>query len=862
MSFSDVGVRAVIAGMGSFEADARKFDTVIAKMVTSTTRAGTQTSIAFQGTTSSLQRMAVGALSLSAIGRTIQTAFSPITSIFGGVSRSLGRIFETAAGFVAANIFGKLASSMRDFAYNAIDAVAQIERLEVGMTGLLAREIAATQNAGKLSDQWVTISDVFPEAEKQAKSMMDELARIAILSPYQLEMVANTYRTAMAFGLSSKQARLFTDATLNVAAGIGASTDMLERMAYNLAQVRLQGSVTKLDIRQLALAGFDLVGVLRDVGRQFGIAIEDEKDFNEAIASGKLTWDDFINGYYKYATQNFQGASERMARTLYGLKSTFKDVFQLTIPKILGPSVDKIVDTLNRFLNIFLKIRESKILDLVGERLANAFGALPKPIARALDFLEQYADLVTGIAQSSDPTAIMYMSRQLQELTGGNTLRAFISAVFGPVGTTIFDTVSGAIDRLKNSGIVAYLDGVKKAVEDAGLGSTEFWEALTKFLPEDLQTSVLGFIDNLGKAYENLKLFWDTNGPAILGSFTQITDAILGAGKGGAKTALDDMGLGIVGLTENLNTNAPTIVQKIQEIADVITLELIPALQSEEFKTKGGGIVNGLLAMAASIGILSAASSVIPAIVTLFTGGLLALGGPVVALGALLGLLVYLISVYGAQAWITLQQIVFIIGYYIGVLIAFIGSVVSSASTSFNQIIFIIGYYGGLMISKFSEIATSIGKSVGEWVAIITGFVTGFYNAGSAILQGFWDGLVAKFEEIKKWWEGTVATIIQTYKDALNINSPSLVFKDIGEGVLEGFMMGLESMIPAVDALMSDKILPLLVPATPAPAVSSIPKSTVYNYTKSQTNNITTRTRDDAQFLAYEIARENARRAR
>lgn len=284
--------------------------------------------------------------------------------MLSSVGRSLGSIGTIAGGILTSQVFTAIARQIGVMVTSAIDATAQMQNMQMMLTNLQARELMKTGD-------FIDMNEALKAAAPLAKATMDQLERIATLSPYQLENVSNTYRMAMAFGYTSGEATVFTKALLTMGAGVGASGEMLDRMAYNLAQVRLQGKVTAVDIRQLAMAGLDLNDVLKYVGKQMGVNIQTHEDFNKAIADGSITWEDFTTNFAKYADQNFGGAAERMSRTLEGLKSTFKDVFLLTMPKILGPAAELVTGLLNDILTSFLDFNDSGALQDMGQNFAD-----------------------------------------------------------------------------------------------------------------------------------------------------------------------------------------------------------------------------------------------------------------------------------------------------------------------------------------------------------------------------------------------------------------------------------------------------------------------------------------------------------
>lgn len=316
-----------------------------------------------------------------------------VTGIIGGIANAFTRMGTIMGGIIGARMLWNIAEGIASIGTKAIEATAQVQMMQITLESLLAREYiknAIESGASEVGLYDTALKSVIPTADR----LMDSLANLAIMSPYSYQSVTQTYKQAMAFGFAADEAQQFTEATLNMAAGVGADNDMLNRMAYNLAQIRLQGKVTALDIRQLALAGFDLRSVLQYVGKEMGVNIQSHKDFNAAIASGKITWEDFTASYAKYADTYFGKASERLARSLFGLKSTFADVFSLTMPKILGPAVEKITGFLNIILNKFIALRDSGVFEEIGERLETSTGRWIARLSQVYYYFNQVVDLM------------------------------------------------------------------------------------------------------------------------------------------------------------------------------------------------------------------------------------------------------------------------------------------------------------------------------------------------------------------------------------------------------------------------------------------------------------------------------------
>jgi len=546
--------------------------------------------------------------------------------IFNQVEGALRRIGETALGMLTARIFEALGMAALNFAEKAISAAAQVEMMTVNIESLVAREMALMGKAGDTAAQY--IGAAIPVAGK----LMEKLGLLAVFSPYLLATVQNTYRMNVAFGFTTAQAMEMTTGLLNMGAGLGANNEQLDRMAYNLAQVRLQGKVTKLDIRQLALAGLDLNAVLVYIGRQMKINIKDNLDFNDAIASGKIQWTDFVKYFAEYSDTYFAGASERMAKTLYGISSTLKDIFMLTMPKILGPGLEVITTAVSGMLDAFGWLYQSPILDNIGENIRKKVQGWLGPIAtfaQALgeglgvtdnifiafrnavgvafgmdafalvdrlytpviegwwnlrENLSPIGDFVSGITESIkkpfETFGSVFYETFTKTLDLGGSIREAITVAFGPGVMGIIDTAISFFTSLYNT-IAMIISGNPAEI---------FGFATESYVVQGILTfrdSVLGFFDDLKLAFGNVKTFFEENGPAImqiLGDvFNSIVGTAMGAEGGGppaeGQTILGWLGDKIVLLSQTLLDNAPTIMENLRAFADTVKTDVLPKVK-------------------------------------------------------------------------------------------------------------------------------------------------------------------------------------------------------------------------------------------------------------------------------------------
>lgn len=479
-----------------------------------------------------------------------------------GIGGALSNMAQIAGGILGAGLFNRVADGLKSMAAGAFQATADFQAMQIGLESLVARELVAASAtkdlAGNMTEPTLKMADALNVATPRAKELMAQIEKIAILSPFSMETVQGTFRQAMAFGYTSDEATKFTSAMLDVAAGTGASNEMLERMSYNLAQIRMVGKISAVDMRQLAMAGFDLTGVLRFVGRELKLNIDNYEDFNAALASGQVSWQQFTDLFAKYAKENFGGASERISRTLNGLKSTFGDLFMLTMPKLLGPFAEKFTSFANGILDQVMEIRESGQLEQWGEQIGRAFDWLEGAGTKVSSFIKK-AITLAGIVSN------------FGALSGAKTLARWI------------------LPPEQADQVVKGIDDLQKGIE-AGIG--------------------------------NIKAFWDENGPTITGAFEGLWAALTGGQQIDAGAVFTGIGDAFQTGTQWIKDNGPQIADTIKRFVDKLVEFGGWVVANQEtvltfLASFGGSVlifttaqaaVTTITAIAAQIGIMAAAA--------------------------------------------------------------------------------------------------------------------------------------------------------------------------------------------------------------------------------------------------------------
>lgn len=82
--------------------------------------------------------------------------------------------------------------------------------------------------------------------------------------------------------------------------------------------------------------------------------------------------------------------------------------------------------------------------------------------------------------------------------------------------------------------------------------------------------------------------------------------------------------------------------------------------------------------------------------------------------------------------------------------------------------------------------------------------VSDFLQAGKDLIQGLWDGIKKKFEEVINHIREKSKALGATARKELGINSPSKVFREIGQGIPEGMALGIEEGWKLVGSAMDE----------------------------------------------------------
>lgn len=133
-----------------------------------------------------------------------------------------------------------------------------------------------------------------------------------------------------------------------------------------------------------------------------------------------------------------------------------------------------------------------------------------------------------------------------------------------------------------------------------------------------------------------------------------------------------------------------------------------------------------------------------------------------------------------------------------------IGSILSGAWTIITALVegafdLIVELVGAAM-QALLDVVTTIGGDVIGWFGDLAGDVIdaigdiagSLYDVGVDIIDGLWEGLKDKWNDVKDWFGDIADNVPGFLKGPLGIESPSKVFAEIGSNIMAGLSVGLD----------------------------------------------------------------------
>ncbi len=356
-----------------------------------------------------------------------------------------------------------------------------MQTLGMGLTAgvtvpLLAAGAAGVKFAADIEQAELKFGVLLGSAEK-GKQAFAGIKEFAASTPLQLEQLASASQVLV------QAQEVNADNIVDILRLVGnvsrGESEVMNRVAVNMAQISAVGRATSMDIRQFGMAGINIYQGLADATGKSAAEVQ------EMISEGKIGYKELI-GAMKSLTKG-QDLLGKASKTLAGRFSTAMDNFKQAMAgavEALLPVAEKII---NSFITIMQFIRAMppgmKQTVLVFASLAAAVGPLLLVISQLVPLITTLGPALAAAAAIITGPVGLAIVGLVAGLTAAFVLfkdfRESLQNFFGDVGKRIMDFISSTSDSMREAeNRIKSISELDKSTSDYGsavsdLASTE-----------------------------------------------------------------------------------------------------------------------------------------------------------------------------------------------------------------------------------------------------------------------------------------------------------------------------------------------------------------------------------------------------
>ena len=311
-----------------------------------------------------------------------------------------------------------------------IGAARAIGQAFVEMTAKAVQGVGEIVKAGVAfnakMEQYETGFKTLLGSAEEAQKVMSQIREDAARTPFDVDSLTQANQMLISAGISAEDARGDVLNLANAIAATGGGSAELSRMAANMQQVKNVGKATAMDIRQFAMAGINIYGLLADAT---GKSTEEVKEM-------EVSYDLLTKALANASKEGgmYAGAMEAQSQTLSGRISTLKD----NATQLAGALTEDLFNTLSGEGLPMVMDWVATLLD------AAQTGGIEGALAAAKDILSNLLQgFLDGLPEMMD-AGVGLLTNMLTGLAGSGAVSQIMAAVL----TIIRSLLNAIVDHL------------------------------------------------------------------------------------------------------------------------------------------------------------------------------------------------------------------------------------------------------------------------------------------------------------------------------------------------------------------------------------------------------------------------------
>lgn len=423
---------------------------------------------------------------------------APVTAI----GKSFGTLALAAGAILASNMFKQISDGLADLASRAEKAAETFQLLEVRFTTLAARDYMREQGGA------VSMTEALEATTGAAKANLEWLRKLAVTTPYTVQSLSDMAAYAQSAGFTSSQVKELAQTVGDFAAGMGLTSEHVDRIIWNFAQMKSAGRVLGRELRDLGNSMIPVDYIIEKLATEFNVTKEEMKSM---LQTGQVSADKFIATFNEMSATEFEGAMARMSNTLSFAKENLKDFIDTMLGlDILKPTADVIGQMLNNMLQVLMSKQARQATVSFGFALRESFLTVADAVkGQLLPSIKEFNSVI-GV---TSPTVIGVAEKIMNfgyainfVVTIFSKAVKFISRFVNSIATVVSDNFGNMAKRSENWGanlVIQFANGMARAIGAILDVLTYIASVIAAWLQPGSPPKILPDIDDWGEAAMN-----------------------------------------------------------------------------------------------------------------------------------------------------------------------------------------------------------------------------------------------------------------------------------------------------------------------------------------------------------------------
>lgn len=364
----------------------------------------------------------------------VKRTFSSALADMGGAAKRLGKQLSDVGGRLTSGLTVPLGAAAVGAGAFAVKTAASAETVEMGFETMLGSAAAA-------------------------RKMMDDLARFAATTPFELNGLQQSAKQMMAYGFAAEDVIPMLTAVGDATAALGSGQAGIEQVTRALGQMKAKGKVSAEEMLQLTEAGIPAWEYLaRAIGTDTAGAME-------AVSKGAVSADQGIAALTAGMRDDFGGLMEQQAKTIPGIMSNIADSIEQPLMALKDTDAyEQLADALEG------------VADAAGPFVKSLMPHMERGLKTVAKALKAGTDALEGFTRMSYEDQAALIKLAAASAAAGPALKVVgsglsIAGTAAKGASRALDLGRSAVDKMRSAagGAVPLIKGLAAGTEGAGL---------------------------------------------------------------------------------------------------------------------------------------------------------------------------------------------------------------------------------------------------------------------------------------------------------------------------------------------------------------------------------------------------------